>query len=346
MTILVVTTVHAADDTRIRERLIRTLAEGFTVLYATRAPAPTDASGLRWVELRGGRVRRWFSALRLLLQTKWRVAVIHDPELIPAAMVARLVRRRPVVFDVHEDFPAQVETKEWVPGPLRPPIRSLGRLMFRLAERFLDLTLAESGYRRLFRGDHPVFPNHPTYANWPEPVQEGDGSVVYVGDVTGIRGVPDAVEAAKRAGLSIRIVGPVPPGLRDSSAGAELLGRLPNPEALRVAAAASVGVSPLRDAPNYRHSVPTKVIEYLALGLPVVATDLPGTRELVEGWEAVWLVPPGDVGAMAEALREAAQPEVRRSALARATEVRSRLVWPRAEVLAWYQRLAQESPSP
>lgn len=346
MTVLVVSTVHSADDTRIRERLVRTLSDGFEVVYATRPPGPSDRSGLTWVGLHGGRARRWWAALRLLASGGWDVAVIHDPELIPAAVVARVVRRRPVVFDVHEDLGAQIATKEWIPRWLRPPARLLARFLYWLAERALVLTLAEEGYRGLFRRDHPVFPNHPTYVGWPDPVEEGDGTVVYVGDVSVVRGVVDAAEAARRSGLRFRVVGPVPESLRGSLTDAELLGRRPNPEALRLAASATVGISPLRDAPNYRQSLPTKVLEYLALGLPVVATDLPGTREVAGRWDGVWLVPPGDVDAMAGALREAAHPEARALARSRAAQVRTRFIWPRATVLDWYRRLAQEAETP
>lgn len=346
MTVLVVSTVHSADDTRIRERLVRTLSQGFEVRYATRLPRPTDTEGMTWVPLRGSRLRRWLRALQLLLGSGWDVAVVHDPELIPAAVVARAWRRKPIVFDVHEDLVAQIVAKEWIPAILRGPFRGLARLLYRLAESLLVLSLAEDGYRRLFVRDHPVFPNFPTYRNWPEPVPEGDGRVVYVGDVSAARGVTDAAEATARTGLPFLLVGPVPEALRADLAGIETLGRLPNPEALRVAASAGIGISPLRDLPNYRHSLPTKVIEYLALGLPVVATDLPGTRAVTEGWEAVWLVPPGDTEAMAEALREASRPEARVSARTRAADVRARFVWPDTEILSWYRTLAEKPPAP
>ena len=56
----------------------------------------------------------------------------------------------------------------------------------------------------------------------------------------------------------------------------EIVGPLPHFEAMAVVAGASVGFSLLHDLPNYRASMPTKVIEYLAMGVPVVASDLPG----------------------------------------------------------------------
>jgi glycosyltransferase involved in cell wall biosynthesis len=352
MTVLVLTTVHFADDTRIRERLIRTLATEFSVIYATRTPGPADHSGLTWRPLRGGRARRWWGALRALLAGSWDVAVIHDPELIPAGVIARALRRRPIVFDVHEDLAAQIVAKDWIPALLRPLVRRAARVLYRIAERTLQLTLAEDSYRRLFRGDHPVFPNFPRYEGWPDPVSEGDGSVVYVGDVRPARGVSDAARACARAGVPFRVIGPSDPvfstALQQAGGEVRLQGRHPNPETLDLMRTASAGISPLRPLPNYVDSIPTKVIEYLAMGLPVVATDLPGTRQVLDGFGAVWIVPSGDIDAMATAVREAVRSESRAAALARATEVRSSFRWPESAVLAHYRSLGRkhETESP
>ncbi len=346
MTVLVVTTVHSADDTRIRERLIRTLAMRFQVRYATRAPGPTDSTGLDWLPLHGGRLRRWWAALGTLLTSRWDVAVIHDPELVPAGVIARFLLRRPVVFDVHEDLAAQIVAKDWLPRPTRPLARLLSRVIYRMGETFLDLTLAEESYRRLFRRQHPVFPNYPRYEGWPEPGGEGDGTVIYVGDVRPERGVTDAAQACAIAGIPLTVVGPGEPvfseRLAEVGGDVKMLGRRPHREALTLMGRASVGISPLRSLPNYIDSVPTKVVEYMAMGLPVVATDLPGTRMVVDGFEAVWLVPPGEVRSMARAVSEAATPASRVLAMSRVDRVRASFRWPEDSVLSHYSRLAGE----
>ena len=341
---LVVTTVHWPDDTRIRERLIRTLAEGFDVRYATRDPGPSDTSGLEWVRLPGGRMRRDLAALRLALTGSWDVLVVHDPELIPVALLGRL-RRRPVVVDVHENIPATAHTRDWVPEWLRTPLSLFLRHALRIAEPFLTVTLAESGYRSLFRRHHPVFPNHPDTRRYPDPT-EGDRVVVYLGDVTTQRGARVAVEAVAEAGVPIVFIGRVGDDLRaelttagDDGTTVEFRGELPNPVALEEARRAGVGISPLLDGPNYRNSAPTKVLEYLALGLPVVASDLPGTRALVEGLQAVELVAPGDTTALAQAIERALEPSWRATASAQAREIRERFRWPAEEVLEFYRSL-------
>lgn len=335
------TTVHWPDDTRIRERLIRSLANEFDVEYAAPEPGPTDTSDLAWLPLRGGRLLRNLQALRRSLLSEWDVLIVHDPELLPAAMIAR-IRRRPVVFDVHENFPAAAMTRAWVPRLLRGPMSAVTRLILRIAERSLVVTLAEEGYQSLFRGDHPVFPNYPDTSSYPDPAP-GDGSIVYLGDVTIERGARVAVEATAQLSRRMLFVGRVTDQLKgrlQTLAGeesrTEFTGPLPNPEALEKVRTAGVAISPLLDTPNYRHSAPTKILEYLALGLPVVASDLPGTRRLVEGLEAVELVPPGDSNELAKAIDRSLDQTVRSRAAAQAPMVRERFCWAADAVTDFY----------
>jgi glycosyltransferase involved in cell wall biosynthesis len=117
----------------------------------------------------------------------------------------------------------------------------------------------------------------------------------------------------------------------------EVLGFLPHRRAMEIAGGASAGLSLLHDLPNYADSLPTKVIEYLEMGLPVVASDLPGTRAAVAGRGGVALVPPGDPAAAAGALDAIlAGGEARRAAAAQAPSLRESLVWPDDEVRRVY----------
>lgn len=340
-----VTTVHWPDDTRIRERLIRTLAEDFEVSYATKSPGPSDRSDLTWLPLRGGRLRRNLGALRVCLAQDWDVLVFHDPELLSVGILSRLFRRRPVVFDVHEDFSAVATTRGWLPTVVRRPASACIRVALRVAESFFILTLAEENYRRLFRHSHAVFPNFPDTSRYPEPT-DGDGSVVYLGDVTLERGAGVAMEAVALHGRQMTFIGRVSDQLETQlreSAGngvnVEFTNELPNPLALDRVRTAGVAIAPLLDIPNYRHSAPTKILEYLALGVPVVASDLPGTRNLVEGLDAVELVPPGDSEQLARAIDHSLVPELREAAVAQVEKIRERYRWPSEDVLGFYHSL-------
>ena len=95
-----------------------------------------------------------------------------------------------------------------------------------------------------------------------------------------------------------------------------------------MAAGAIVGLSPLLDTPNYRRSLPTKVLEYLAVGVPTLASDLSGTRVVVQGKPGVVLVPPGDLDAWTEALQAiTADGELRAAARNGVAAIRETFVW-------------------
>lgn len=340
--LLVLTTVHQADDPRIRERTIGSLAKDFDVTYAAKPPAPTNTDGIEWVPLNGGRVRRWWKGLRLLMSKRYAVRSIHDPELIPAALLGRMLGRR-TVFDLHEDVPAQIRHKGWVWRPLRIPLAWASRLLLRMASRFLVVTMAEPGYGSLFERGHAVLPNYAPAGALPGLADDG-GYLVYVGDVTVERGALDLVETAAllEPRRPLLVVGRCPVDLAErmqlmaEAAGVHLTltGNLAHGAAMRRAAAATVGLSLLRDLPNESGSMPTKVIEYLQMGIPVVATDLPGTAAAVVGLEAVRLVPPADAVAAAEAVGDASAE--RDAAREQAVRLRDQLVWPDEQIREVY----------
>jgi glycosyltransferase involved in cell wall biosynthesis len=92
----------------------------------------------------------------------------------------------------------------------------------------------------------------------------------------------------ERAGLTdrVRVLGPVAP---------EVL--------LRYTAGASVGVAPIEaNHLSYYYSAPNKLYEYLAAGLPVVATRLPEMQRVIEEHDVGLLVEPGDVRGLSEAI--------------------------------------------
>jgi glycosyltransferase involved in cell wall biosynthesis len=343
--VLVVSSVHPPDDPRIRHKLVESLRSAADVTYVTSSPGPAEHDGFA-VDLLVG--PRWWRSLRAswrIVRGRYHIASVHDPELLPAAIVAGLLRRD-VVFDVHEDIPAQVRDKPWLPGPLALVVSTVVRGLLRLAERTGRITLAEPGYATPFARRHPVFPNYLGNLDVElVPRAERDG-VVYLGDITEIRGAVTLVEAVGLAAAStpLTMIGRCAESLAarlseladENGVELTLTGYLPHDRAMAHVAQAAVAVSPLHDVPNYRHSLPTKLLEYLALGVPVIASDLPGSRALEDLDGVVW-VDPGDAVDLAGAIDLVlGSSELATAALAGAAGVRRRYRWPAGEVRAFY----------
>ncbi len=342
MIVGVFSVVHHADDTRIREKLIPTLAADFTVEYHARTPGPDHIEGFTWYPFRGPRIIRNLSLLVRLLSRKLDVAVLVDPETFVAGILAS--RRTRVVFDIHENLPAQIATKN---VPFKKVLRRVAASILKAAERAGTIVLAEPGYAELFNREHPVFENFPRWAAMP-PMAPSDGSVIYVGDITEQRGAVHLAEAVAETDKHLVMVGRCSPELairiesvmRNSRATVELTGRLPWREAMVRLASAAVAISPLTDTPNYRHSLPTKVLEYLGLGIPVVATNLPGTTDVLNGRPGVTFFEAGDVPALRQAIISASRAEVREAAQRSSDLVRSEFEWPTDRVRSFYSALA------
>ncbi|GLW65415.1 hypothetical protein Arub01_36590 [Actinomadura rubrobrunea] len=369
MRVCVCTIVHHPEDARILHRQIRALLDaGHEVTYIApfracnvipwRRVSPVDvprATGRR-------RLRALRAAHRALREHApySDVVLLHDPELLVG--LPRQVRSRTVVWDVHEDTAAALSAKAWVPGLVRPLLRPAVRRLEARAERRHRLLLAEEGYRARFRMDHPVVPNT-TYVSALPPAPPEGRRAVYVGHLSRARGAIDMIETARLLapeGVLVELIGAadgdVRPALRAAQRDGVLrwYGFVPNDRALRIAEGAMAGLALLHDEPNYRHSMPTKVVEYMARGIPVVTTPNPPAVRIVEPAGCGFVVPFGDPAAAADAiLRLRDDPELRADLGKRGYETaRARFHWPVhaekfvAQLEQWAGRVADPALPP
>lgn len=332
MHVLVVTVVHNPSDARIRYRQMRALLEaGHRVTYlapferfGVTPPAEENLTGVSIPRAEGRRRAGALRAARRAVVEHARGAdlvLMHDPELVLA--VAGVRGLPPVVWDVHEDTAATMTLKPWLPGPLRPLGVRLAKFIERYAEKHYHLLLADAGYRELFRGEHPVVPNT-TYvpADVPEP---GAERVVYVGHLTKARGTEEMIAVGRLLQGKVRVElvgdadGAMKPQLSEANAEGAVVwhGFMPNAQALELVEGSLAGLSLRHDEANYRNSWATKVIEYMAHGVPWVSTPTPPAPELAERFDAGIVTPFDDPQAAADAVLKLRDDAAERIAMAR-----------------------------
>ena len=141
---------------------------------------------------------------------------------------------------------------------------------------------------------------------------ERPARVLYAGQLYPWKGVDLLVDAvAKVPGVRLAILGGIPGEADEARVRArvaalsitdrvEMLGLVPQAEVAREMARARLVVVPVRrTAMTLRHTSPLKAFEAMAAGRPLIASDLPSSREFLRHGENAWLVPPDDADALA-----------------------------------------------
>lgn len=222
----------------------------------------------------------------------------------------------------------------------------LTRVVERLDARIAVSHTAVETARLYYPGDYTVIPNgvdterfHPTrppFAEWRDPDHV---NVLFVGRLDPRKGLQVLLEAmpeiVKRTGGRARLLVVGDSYLRprfEASVAREardhvrFLGHVPSADLARWYTTGDVFVSPATG----NESFGIVLAEAMASGCPVVASDIPGYRSVVNTEECGALVPPGDVAALAETIvRLAGDPERRRALSCRGRERSLDFAWPR-----------------
>ena len=353
------TSRHPPDDVRIFLKECRSLAHaGFDVhLVAPGAAEETrdevtlhgfvPPAGVRPLRI----ARRLWRVWRTARALRGGLCHFHEPELVPVALLLKLGGAR-IVYDVHEDALSELES---VPSP--KPGKRLGlRLFEALARRACDgFVAATPAIARGFPPERTIeVLNYPLAEEAAAPVTAVGSQVVYVGGLTRARGIRELVEAAsllRDPDARLVLIGDfldTPEFEREvrSLPGwsrTDYLGRLARPELTGRLAAARAGLVVLHAEPMYRESLPTKLFEYMAAGLPIVASDFPFWHELLNPIGCALFVDPLDPGAIAAAIDEVLDEPERARAMGErgAAAVRERFSWEReaAKLVELYGRL-------
>ncbi|HEV3474244.1 MAG TPA: glycosyltransferase family 4 protein [Actinomycetota bacterium] len=230
---------------------------------------------------------------------------VHEPMVPGPAMFATLASKAPVVATFHA-FADASRLLDLAAPALRPVWR---RLAVRVA---VSEAAAEFVARRFGRGDIRVIPNGADVELFrdAEPAELPKGRrILFVNRLDRRKGFPVMVQAfgrlaADRPDVVLVVIGDGADrnAVRDLTVDARsrvvMLGSVPHDKLPPYHAASELFCAPAIG----RESFGIVLVEAMAAGLPVVASDIPGYREVVrDGIEGI-LVPPRNPAALAEAI--------------------------------------------
>lgn len=326
MQIAHLTSAHPRDDVRIFLKECQSLSRrGHAVtLVVADGKGNEIRSGIAIVDVGRptGRLDRMLGAtrrvLRRALELDAEVYHIHDPELLTICLALKR-RGKKVIFDAHEDVPKQILGKYYLHPSLRKIIAwAFARYEQYVCKRIDGVVAATPTIRQKFlliNANSQDINNYPMLGELESVpgTEKFPNEVCYVGSVAAIRGVREMVRALEltQEKILLNLVGEFsePETAKDvrtfpgwskvHSWGAQ--GR----EGVRDVMARSVaGLVTLHPTPNYIESLPIKMFEYMSAGIPVIASNFPLWRDIVQGAQCGVCVDPLDPAQIARAMDE------------------------------------------
>ena len=319
------TSVHEPCDGRIFHKECRSLAmagHDVTVIGpGSESDTRRDGVKIRVVPLPRTKLERMtstvWSVFRAAVRENAEIYHFHDPELMPVGILLK-ARGKRVIYDAHEDFGLDMRYKPWIPRWLRRPVAVAVRVCEVVLTRHFDRVVAATpgiaskfpaGKARLVRN----FPWTHQFGCFSKlPYEERGPIAVYIGtlsDERGLREMRQAVElAAKEVPIKLLIAGRIYSGAntefkRDGESKLiEFMGLLNRSQVGELLGRARVGLFLLHPLASKVNALPIKLFEYMLAGLPVVASDFPDWRKMIQAAECGLLVDPLNPAAAAEAL--------------------------------------------
>jgi glycosyltransferase involved in cell wall biosynthesis len=242
---------------------------------------------------------------------------LHDPELIPIGLKLKRLGKR-VVFDSHEDVPSQLLGKPYLNKPALWSLSKAYGLFERWACRQLDGVITATPFiRDKFLSvnqrtlDINNFPNIGEYDAAQVPWSKKANEVCYVGGISQGRGIRELIEAMGlvRSGVRLNLCGNFSgPWLVEKCKSipgwhaCNIYGYLDRPAVNNVLRKSVAGLVTFRPMPNHIFSQPNKLFEYMAAGIPVIASNFPLWKDIVLGYRCGLCVDPMDPIAIAIAI--------------------------------------------
>lgn len=225
----------------------------------------------------------WKIFLKALKQEKHSVFHLHDSELLLVGIALKLSGRK-VIYDAHEDTPLQISYQHWIPSLIKIPYTWFYRILEKLAGWWFDaIIVAEPVIAKYFPAKKvTLLRNFPIAHSFKleRKYHEHNDQLVYVGLLSKPRGVVEMLEGYRLASEKIKIDFVLGGKFAPASLEKELLSKykveyrswLPYDEMISALFSSKIGIIVPHPIERYKTNYPVKLFEYMAAGLPVIAS--------------------------------------------------------------------------
>ena len=312
MNIAVVTTGHRPDDDRIYFKEIAGLLTRYPRIDLIAPTEPGETFGLapgvalHPIPRRGGIVGRLLTVLRAaraVIRLAPDICHFHDLDFILAVPFVRLLSKAKLIYDVHELYPERMLISNKIPRWTRRPASGLVDVFEKALARWCALVVAavdpiaerfqKAGVPAITVFNYPrlsLFAGHAPVAARLSQTYAGRRILIYQGTMGRDRGLFHMLDGmrllkAEAPEALLLLVGLNDPGLRAQADdqirrdrledSVQIIPWVPHAEIAGYMALAEIGLVPLQPSEKNKKSLPIKVFEYMACGIPQLAADLP-----------------------------------------------------------------------
>jgi len=281
----------------------------------------------------------------------------HDPELIPTGVKLKKLGKK-VIFDIHEDVPKQINSKPY----MNPFFRKIVSKLYGLYEKFqckkfdclvVPTPIIEENFEVIHTDiiqirNYPILDELLNITPW----QKRKNEVCHIGSLAKARGIKELVKSLKKAKTPLALCGDFRPKsleyeLRELEGWkyVNFHGFISRSEVKEVLSCVKIGIVTLHPTQSYLEAIPVKLFEYMAAGIPVIASDFKFYRELLKGCDCALFVDPLNPDAIANAITELLEDEKKAYEMGRQGQkaIIERFNWSTEEkkLLQMYNRLVK-----
>lgn len=322
--IIHLTSVHPRYDTRIFLKMCSSIAkqEKFQVsLVVADGNGNELKNGVNIIDVGklNGRVNRIFKTtkkvLKKAIELDGDIYHLHDPELIPIGLKLKKLGKI-VIFDSHEDVPKQILDRDYLNINLLRLI-SFGLTHFEkyACMKFDAVVTATPAIREKFLkinkmsidiNNYPILGELSNEMVWNKKRDE----IAYIGGIAKIRGIKEIVKALEFThGITLNLGGKfveeyVKSEVKNYKGWKQVkeLGFLDRVEVAKILGTSKAGIVTFHPLPNHIDAQPNKIFEYMSAGLPLIGSNFPLWKEIIENNSCGICVNPLNPKEIAEAI--------------------------------------------